>query len=57
MAAGHRGNTEDVETLLKSGLITALPLDDKAGGEADAARQRWEIDGGHMYESARVDAP
>ena len=56
MAAGHRGNTEDVETLLKSGLITALPLD-KAGGEADAARQRWEIDGGHMYESARVDAP
>ena len=56
MAAGHRGNTEDVETLLKSGLVTALPFD-KGGGEADAARQRWELDGGHMYQPARVDAP
>jgi hypothetical protein len=56
MAAGHRGNTEDVETLLKSGLVTALPLDE-AGGEADAAGQRWELDGGQMYELAGVDAP
>jgi hypothetical protein len=56
MAAGHRGNSEDVDALLKSGLFTALVLDE-AGGEADAARQRWELDGGHMYERAGVGGP
>ena len=53
MAAGHRGNSEVVEALLKSGVSTA-PVLDRAGGEADAASQRWELDGGHIYESAGV---
>ena len=56
MAAGHRGNSEDVEALLESGLFTALALD-KAGGETDAARQRGELDGGHVYEHAGVNSP
>ncbi len=53
MAAGHRGSSEDVEALLKSGLSTASVLDG-SGGEADPARQPWELDGDPGYERAGV---
>jgi Family of unknown function (DUF5994) len=43
MAAGHRGNTDDVEALLAACLPTT-PLFD---GEREAALERWELDGGH----------
>ena len=48
MAAGQRGNTDDVEALLRSSSFTMHVLD-SVGGEAEAALQRWEIDGGHVY--------
>jgi hypothetical protein len=48
MAAGNRGNSDIVEALLQSGLFTT-PVLDSAGGEAEAAQQRWELDGGHVY--------
>ena len=48
MAAGHRGNTDDVEALLRSSSFTMHVLD-SVGGEAEAAQQRWELDGGHVY--------
>ena len=51
MAAGHRGNTDDVEALLSSSSFTMHVLD-SVGGEAEAALQRWEIDGGHVYVNA-----
>ena len=37
MAAGHRGNTDDVDTLLRYGP-----------GQWEAALQRWEVDGGRI---------
>jgi hypothetical protein len=40
MAAGHRGNTDDVDTLLR--VLGA------ADGQWEAALQRWEVDGGRM---------
>jgi hypothetical protein len=43
MAAGHRGNTDDVEALLAACQPTT-PLFD---GEREAALERWELDGGH----------
>jgi Family of unknown function (DUF5994) len=45
MAAGHRGNTGDVETLLRSRPATPQVLD-SASTETEAAWQRWELDGG-----------
>jgi hypothetical protein len=47
MAAGRRGNTADVEALLRSSSFTMHVLD-SVGGEAEAARQRWELDGGRV---------
>jgi hypothetical protein len=46
MAAGHRGNTDDVEALLGACLLTP-PL---FGGEREAALERWELDGGLVDE-------
>jgi len=43
MAAGHRGNTDDVEALLGACLLIP-PLFD---GERETARERWELDGSH----------
>lgn len=47
MAAGQRGNTDDVEALLRSSSF-AMHVLDGVGGEAEAARQRWELDGGRV---------
>ena len=38
MAAGHRGNTNDVETLLRR--------TDRETEETESAQQRWELEGG-----------
>ena len=43
MAAGHSGNTDDVEALLGACLVTPLLFD----GERETALERWELDGGH----------
>ena len=53
MAAGHRGNTDDVETLLRSPL--APQILGRANREGEAALQCWELDGGWVaaQESAR----
>ena len=48
IAAGQRGNTDDVDALLRSSSFTMHVLD-SIGGEAEAARQRWELDGGPVY--------
>ena len=45
MAAGHRGNTTDVETLLRSRPL-APPALRRANRETESAQQRWELDGG-----------
>jgi hypothetical protein len=45
MAAGHRGNTDDVETLLSSRPPVRRILR-SVGGQEQVARQRWELDGG-----------
>jgi hypothetical protein len=52
MTAGHRGNTDDVEALLKSGrlvprIVGSAGADAVAQDEAESAQQRWELDGGH----------
>src|SRR5690349_6885514 len=47
MAAGHRGNTDHVEALLRSVRTTSAVLD-SADAEAEAAQQRWERDGGSV---------
>ena len=46
MAAGHRGNTDDVEALLGACLLTPSLFD----GESEAALARWELDGGQVDE-------
>jgi hypothetical protein len=50
MAAGHRGNTDDVTTLLRSRPLApqALRHADRATVESEAAQQWWELDGGHV---------
>jgi hypothetical protein len=45
MAAGHRGNTDDVRTLLRSRPLAPRVLI-SSGSEAEAAQERWELDGG-----------
>ena len=45
MAAGHRGNTDDVTTLLNSRSLTPRILR-SSGSDEEAAQQRWELDGG-----------
>jgi len=47
MAAGHRGNTDDVDTLLRYRPLAADVLG-AADGQWEAALQRWEVDGGRM---------
>ena len=48
MAAGHRGNTNDIETLLRSRpLAPQAPRHaDSETEETESAQQRWELDGG-----------
>jgi hypothetical protein len=48
MAAGHRGNTDAVETLLRYRSPTPQVLGN-AGKESEAAQQRWDLDGGRVY--------
>ncbi len=45
MAAGHRGNTDNVDTLLRSRPPAANVLS-SAASQWEAALQRWELDGG-----------
>jgi Family of unknown function (DUF5994) len=47
MAAGHRGSTDDVETLLRSRPLAPRVLVG-SGSEAEAAHERWELDGGRV---------
>jgi hypothetical protein len=47
MAAGHRGNTDNVDTLLRYRPLAADILG-RADGQWEAALQRWEVDGGRM---------
>jgi hypothetical protein len=47
MAAGRRGNTDDVETLLRSRPLALQILRDADGGWG-AAQERWELDGGRV---------
>jgi Family of unknown function (DUF5994) len=53
MTAGHRGNTDDVEALLKSRRFVA-PIVHSAGASAatedgaEPAQQRRELEGGHL---------
>ena len=47
MAAECRGNTDDVDTLLRSRPIAAEVLG-STDGQWEAALQRWEVDGGRM---------
>jgi hypothetical protein len=51
MLAGQRGNTDDVESLLASRRFIPQIVSRTAGAEteAEAAQQRWEVDGGHLY--------
>jgi hypothetical protein len=46
MAAGHRGNTDDVEHLLTARPPTALT--ERTDDEAEIAEQRWALDGGNI---------
>jgi hypothetical protein len=46
MAAGHRGNTDDVEHLLTARPPT--PLTERTDDEAEIAEQRWALDGGNI---------
>jgi hypothetical protein len=48
MAAGHRDNTDKIETLLHSRPLApqALRHADRKTEEAESAQQRWELDGG-----------
>jgi Family of unknown function (DUF5994) len=46
MTAGHRGNTDDVEHLLTARPPT--PLTERTDDEAEAAEQRWALDGGNI---------
>jgi Family of unknown function (DUF5994) len=48
MAAGHRGNTDAVETLLRSRPLAPQDFS-SAGMESETAQQRWELDGGRVY--------
>jgi hypothetical protein len=45
MAAGHRGNTDDIHTLLRSRPPAAQVLD-SAASQWETALQGWELDGG-----------
>jgi hypothetical protein len=45
MAAGHRGNTDDIPTLLRSRPPAAQVLD-SAASQWETALQGWELDGG-----------
>jgi hypothetical protein len=47
MAAGRRGSTDDVDTLLRS-RPTAAEVLGSSDGQWEAALQRWEVDGGRM---------
>jgi hypothetical protein len=47
MAAGRRGNTDDVDTLLRSCPLPSEVLG-SADGQREAALQRGEVDGGRM---------
>jgi Family of unknown function (DUF5994) len=47
MAAGRRGNTDDVGTLLRSRPL-APPVLVRSGSEAAVAQERWELDGGRV---------
>jgi hypothetical protein len=58
MTAGQRDNTDDVESLLASRRFiprivpwTAQDAAAQKEAEAEAAQQRWEVDGGHLYVS------
>jgi hypothetical protein len=44
MTAGHRGNTNDVETLLRSRPLAPQAL--RHAETAESAQQRWALDGG-----------
>jgi hypothetical protein len=60
MSAGRRGNTDDVEALLKSRrfarrIVRRAERDAPAEDEAESAQQRWELDGGHL--NARREGP
>jgi hypothetical protein len=46
MAAGHRGNTNDVETLLRSRPLAPQALRHADRETAESAQQRWALDGG-----------
>ena len=48
MAAGHRDNTDKIETLLHSRPLApqALRHADRKTEEAESAQQRWELDSG-----------
>ena len=57
MAAGCRGNTDDIDTLLRSRLIATEVLG-CTDGQWEAALQRWDVDGGRMIvadEKVRYD--
>jgi hypothetical protein len=47
VAAGRRGNTDDVDTLLRSSPLPSEVLG-SADGQREAALQRGEVDGGRM---------
>ena len=47
MAAGRRGDTDDVDTLLRSSPLAA-EVRASADGQWEAAPQRGEVDGGRM---------
>jgi hypothetical protein len=47
MAAGQRGDTDNVDTLLRSRPLAASVLG-SADSQWGAALQRWELDGGRM---------
>jgi Family of unknown function (DUF5994) len=47
MAAGRRGNTDDIDTLLRSSPIATEVLG-STDGQWEAALQRWDVDGGRM---------
>ena len=53
MTAGHRGNTDDVEALLKSRrfvprIVRSAGASAVAEDEAEPAQQCWEHEGGHL---------
>jgi Family of unknown function (DUF5994) len=49
MAAGQRGNTDDVESLLAPRrFIPQIVSSTATDAAAEAAQQRWKADGGHL---------